>query len=401
MMKMNDFRCLNELLKASYANSLPEWVTCLPSDLNVSVHSYKFGEEISRKSVNQDNSKYKLNIVLNGEVEIFDQSRFDNVLSYRPIRIVRPGEVFGDFELIDKILACDALFDFRETWKLVAGRRCLLSTKRLDPELGFSPLNGEPTELYELLEPNVRTYNSSRHMPTIYIVTLEFNNNSIKKGNIINSLLPMAWIKAKAYRDSINAFNLSSILDFRYKALNWEGGEESGKKNAQVTEVLPIFCDAVFDAITRPIAKEPLYHKGLPTWCKESGEKKLKENGILEPEILSACDEVGDEQMYYPIDLYNFFISKRFSSQLSHISKANISDHSKKLMTRVDKIFPIKRAARKQSSKSAPGYYMDLVKYLIKEYNEDVDYPCNLNCIRSAGTTRPMLYLTYNKKDIL
>ena len=388
MIQLNQCRNLKDL-RENHLEVIPNWIVDLPDNTTVSIHRYNFGELVYDSGTSHDDSGHKLNLVLNGDVEIYDSSIFDNVIAYRPIRILEPGEVFGDFELIDNILECNTPFGVRETFKLVAGRRCLLSIEMIDSELGLNPAEGNPIELYQLLNDGA----IQPAMPTVDIATLKLNNAILNEESFMASLLSSAWIKAKAYRDSVNAFNLSSLLEFRLKAIDWKNRNNVKSQYAQLGLLLQAFSDALLDAIFRPIANEPLYQLGFPDWCKEAAKKRLSYFNISEEKILSASSAYGNNTLYFPLDLHNIFVNKYLSNEPGYLSR---NQHAKRTFVRkIDNVFP---NTERNSGKSGHWFYLGLANHLADIYAQEDDYSFRLECTIGPGPTRPMMLLSYDKK---
>jgi hypothetical protein len=330
------------------------WGDLLPPNTHGQTVSFKFGEQIGSASKDgriiydeRITIEQPLGIILEGEAELYESSWFDRkVVAYRPIRLMEREDIFGDFALVNTVLIPGRPSQLGgETWKLAAGKKCMLLLGGADPKK--YPDNFELWKFFKG-EFNETTELGITELETTVIAFVDLQE--LCRGTpLFIHLLETAWKRAQTYQLCVNSYNYQSFFSFRSKFLQLEsleakaeqsrayaarearalprqpeeaapapkGSTQKGQQNAQRKSFAPMFAEALFDAINRPIRGEPVFSnidpgvQGSSKVYLQQLVQKLKTSEKLkinEPEILVSSNDY-DKDFFFPLDLTNYFIS--------------------------------------------------------------------------------------------
>lgn len=386
---------------AAFARHVPDWVKeCVDPSHFVTLarmpFGTKIGDHISLDSFNAGDAKPRLGLVLSGEAEVLDVSTVENpnqlpIVAHRPIRLLRPADVFGDFELLDRAIARRRPESpSGETFEIVAGRRCLLFAQDVDERhrsrfLPDSVLEAGPRSLK--IERNAfEPFHALRSAVDTTTEIVFFDLHALR-GDLPIAAWREGWRKVTPYRDGINSYSLPNLLAFRSAMCNaaavrkrWlKDGKPVYPKAPEFKTLPQILSDALFDALDRPTRGEPMY-------CRMSDDSeaygalldRAKAFGVTAEGLLAASTKL-DGTFFYPLDMQNYLLNK-------YAKQANRPE--------LVKAFP-------KQSEGTEGlrFYLDLVNDVIQRSFASLPaYPFTVACETMPGPLRPLLILRFVRK---
>ncbi len=314
-------------ISKQYYAELGDWRALIPQDVPCVLGTYNQGEPIASRV---DLAKYKkddsitsevkehdlifhdinfeqsLGIVLKGRAEIYEKHIINDFTAYRPIRILKKGELFGDFSVVDKCLDVSGNSRPGETWEISAGFKSVLITnkvtdKTLKKYFKHSQLRTQKTSL---IEPH-------RFLDKLFtsITIIVFIDSSFVQEHklFFNKLLAYSWCRAKIYRDALNSYNYSNKLRFATKVNTLIYDLFSKEENKSIKSYLPLFIDAVYDVYNRPIREEPMFVV-TPSPGPEA-EPLIQEAVLTREQLLCADDYSAVTDYWFPLDYGNYLVS--------------------------------------------------------------------------------------------
>lgn len=379
------------------SHHVPMWLReGLDPNHHIRLVNMQFGERIGDQAsihcLGEATGSSYLGLVLKGEAEVFDQSAVSSgkqlpIVAHRPIRLLKAGDIFGDFELLDRALARRSDFPSRETFRIVAGRRCFLYTGSLDNHYRhrFLPDSQEKEE-FKRANRAFEIANGLRPLNQTSSVAFIDIQNILSRGDPPLEAWRQGWQKAAAYRDSVNSYNFSALLDFRSSVVRLasdrkdliENGTRVYKKSPPALKTLPgIMADALFDALNRPSRGEPMYCR-IPEQSAEHRHLLVAANEakIVARELLFAASNPGDS-FFYPLDMHNFLLNRY----------ADSSEATTDLIS----VF-----AKHSDGAIGQTFYMGLANAAIQVYKaKHRRYPFEVVCKSMNGPLRPLLMLEF------
>ncbi len=324
-------------VKKQYSAACSRWADLIPNKTNCILATYKQGDDIYNKQegfTEKIHFNNPLGLVVKGRAELYeiymtrtavgkdDKLVYTNFPAYRPIRIMTEGELFGEFNILDKGYGFDGSSRSGETWRIAAGYKSALITKKM-------------SNIDMLMEGNDTINGGAHHLLDKFItvdtvVAFIENKGIIKRdhsGKVIienrplfQELLHYAWPRAKIYRDCINSFNYVNKLRFERKAekiiTTLLGKTKEHTKRlcdlgkAKIADFRPLFVEAIYDVCNRPLRREPMFviNNGLPV---DLNDKEFILTGLSLSNIVVASDFDSYKNMpfFFPVDLANYLIA--------------------------------------------------------------------------------------------
>jgi hypothetical protein len=389
---------------------IPEWIKLLENKrIAVNEISLNYGDLLQDSygsTTRLDNCRHTLGVILSGRAELVDVIPTDfDVLAYRPIRIFEPGDIFGEFNLLDKFNGIKKVDYHFETWSLIAGRHCLIpceeeeKNEKAAKNKSKDRSSDKHRKLYfekiKLVKnnnviwgdyPYYKHYLSNEYIDIASeqciseksFVDLDAEKNEVTKIALLDvelsdiesnkdsaiELHKIGWQRVLDYRASVNSFNWNSLMAFRALV------KRTAQKNFTQNKVLlDSIADAIMDALNRPIRGEPCYH-----WMNKK--------------MLVASGNFNCDAFYFPIDLHNYFIA----SGLHHAFEGRRPAQSPK-----NDIIGLFSNKSLESTSSQIRGLIDAVIAIFLEKNKS--YPYEVTSIKLKGASRGMLLLKFKKKS--
>lgn len=323
-------------LSRDLGDDAPNWLRSLPDDYKCRHLNAPFGALIAQNAANGPYYPFAssdtaavlskcLGLVVAGRVEICDESAFSSrseIFATRPIRLLRPGDTFGNFTLADSLVAPLSTSRPREPWSMYAGARSVLLTKgvnisdrrHLRGDVPFTEDQQDHPD-YDLIRPRIiierELKSESSRIAFIPVSDL------ISVAGFETWLMREAWRQAQIYRLCVNSYNYSDLLRFRHTALRLSTrlfeNDVSVKAKGSQGVLFDVFTDAVYDAINRPVRREPLFapiDRALPEIRRTKIQSSLKKVGAKVTDFWVPDDQQNDRVEYiYPIDHHNHLIN--------------------------------------------------------------------------------------------
>lgn len=412
----------------------PSFLQDIPNDTQIIKITVPFGEVISISSSNkkqgedegqnENETRYPYHelikkyldkgyiaIVINGVAELFDLSSYNQTVAYRPIRLLNQSQIFGEFSLIDSLvfqnnLAQTKSYNSRpgERWQLISGRRCYLLKERgrssnFKKELGklcptYVPGNDDDDDgtpgNFDLF--NVfRQFKNTMQSTDIALINLhELIGNGDSALRL--KLLEIGWERVKIYRDCINSFNFSNLLEMKNLALKLAKNLTTPRGTAIPSTAtkwetfVPAFTDALIDALNIPLRNEPVFQNFTDNLL-DGVISQLAKWGIGDPQtaILSTSLNYYDSEFYIPLDMHNYLINL-------YVNGSYIGED-------INTIFGSKFTnGENRKQMNARDIYIKLANKIIKKFLfTNNTYPWEVQCVSMNGMCRPMLLLCFNK----
>ena len=196
----------DEIKFSEIKKQVPDWMKTIPMATPVRLVTFAYGEEIAGSS-----TAGRFGIVLNGQVEIFEQSYFSKVHAYRPIKILSVGSVFGDFEYLDThnldpSSVESAKLNIKEKWTIVSGRRCLIARQHA------TTLNLDKNGKDCILDGTMELSSAANQGELTQIAFLNLYDLPISNSYML-TMLKAGWKHVTAYRYSLNSYNFHNLLE--------------------------------------------------------------------------------------------------------------------------------------------------------------------------------------------
>jgi len=385
--------------------TLGHWLDLLPPTLWGKIQNYVFGEEITFSEV----GGREFGFVLSGTLEVCEVYEFDRKTTYRPIRVLSSGEMFGDFSILDSWLGCAGATRRGETWGLFAGARSILIAQSVDPGDQADFKKTEPTVLSAHLAlpkifPKVRTT----------LLILDGGDLAESSMELRFAFHQYSWPRAKIYRDCLNSFNFREFLFYKEAAYRTYDGLMKQKvgsvyKYARFSarrEVLDVFLDALWDACNRPVRCEPLFVASTPATFNMDGIAYLKLRKIDPCKVWLPCGlDVPVHTGWFPLDRNNFIIGAHAQAVLSKGDVLKTETFKRGL----DKVFATRHRVDKkpcvgtsdiQTRLPPKKLYQDLANTLIAEFilPRYSGYLFDVECKEVDGFDSKWLVLEFSKK---
>lgn len=376
-----------------------------------------------------------LGIIVSGQAELYEESAlfqpvkrgnteeeisdFQNIYhAYRPIRLLGPGSLVGDFSIVDNVLVGPGQSRPGETWKFSAGRKSFLVIGRVDEEhLG---LFDHDSYVGQRRPDHFFIKRNRSEKPKTKIAFFKSDILFSEDHEFFKCLVFHAWKRAVTYRTSFNSYNFASVLEFR-RLVNKKADsllsdhtteqvrDENGKLvtlkyfdydrgDVARTKLLNVFSDALFDALNRPIRGEPVFAR-VPTELSNNCVDSLTAIGLSDANVLSAYiapNPVGNiaggvNDFYYPIDIHNHLINS-FCRMASFAQQgASALGHSRD----TDEARDAKLADGKHPPKRARYFYRDLANEALAEYVKRSPYPYAVKCVEEYSFNTRVLLLKF------
>jgi len=331
-----------------------------------------------------------IGLVLSGTAEIYETYVVDRLRSYRPIRLLEAGSIFGDFAVLDHhypVLHDLGPYNGRrgETWKLCAGRKSILITNKVRNGDLFHCMESDVVEPHRLLD------NSSNRCSTV--IAFVSSDFVAREPDFLEDLVSYSWPRAKTYRDSLNSFNFTELLDFRRHALKRVDGllrsRTSDKKSTLYSggigkkRLLPLFIDAVWDACNRPLRREPMFAA-----ADDAATKALIEGtpniGIQSDHLLVASHL--QNEFWFPVDCSNYLL-------------ASYCAEEKALQDEITDVFGGRRKRDAGTIQRNPRtFFRDLCNELLQDMTSNPHYPFDVTCEDIEGIERRMTVLRFARR---
>ena len=199
-----------EVLRKEHPLELSIWDGLLPTRFLVA--TYWQGHIIGSSKIGFNNIRlnFPLGIVLEGRAELFEMYVSNGLAAYRPIRIIEPGELFGDFSVVDRILKLDGNTRRGEKWQICSGFKSFAITSKIDNKdyQYFEPEDKEDKDkegqneeepIEKAIYPHLLFDRILRHQKT----KIAFFDSSfvVDDSPFFNKLIRYSWARAKIYRD--------------------------------------------------------------------------------------------------------------------------------------------------------------------------------------------------------
>lgn len=392
-----DFRSIIfDELDASYRAAIESWASLIPSKFPCTLGTYDECDVVGDVNGGLTGINYAMPIgfVLSGRLEICESYEFLEMTAYRPIRLLSPGDLFGDFSFLDAALGCNGTARRAETWKIHSGARSVLITQKIGRYEEHYITEAGTTKPHLIL-PRILQEGAK---------VLFIDGEKLREHGacLVAPLLRHSWAKAKIYRDCLNSFNFNELLLFKERAYRFhedltsrgrQGGGREYTRAISKDAILDVFLDAVWDACNRPLRNEPLFETPIISTDIE----KLRVTGIKPNNIyLASTSWDTDNPLLFPVDSHNFLIgayAKAASENPSRIRRDSIRKN-------IEKVFQKQIKQRFSNEKPANVFYTDLANLLIASeiLPQYSDYPYNVECKEIQGTHSRMMILEFTKK---
>lgn len=392
------------------------WKDLIPDAADMYLNTYTQGEMIfdtnPNKDAHNDSKKHPekplspfsnpLAIILSGRAEIFEiytvygffrkKKKGDKGLglsAYRPIRILREGNIFGDFSILDKCLSLTDGGIEGETWKICAGFKTLWITGDCTKAVQYLHEFQEYSEKDEDDDENIHVHRLFDKYIACDTTIAVIDGDTIAKGtDFYYKLLEHSWVGAKIYRECLNSFNYRKKIEFmksaekvlhtfstaKYKKQNKKNSDKTDKK-----QIIPLFVDAIWDACNRPLRLEPMF-ANHPLPYIESFD--IDTVGLMDSEILSASDSFNEFPLLFPVDLTNYILASHFeeNGEIAQTFGSLISNDND------EECKPYE-------------FYMKFANCLLETYNKSSGYKYHVKCLPIKGLGRNHLALVFEKKQ--
>jgi hypothetical protein len=379
-----------------------------------------------------------LGVLISGSAELCEEQSIPGcVPAYRPTRLLRAGDFFGDFSIVDATLS-RTVSQPGESWRMYAGRRSLIIAADVEDH----HLDKFRDEYDDEIKPHVILNNT--HDKQTRVAFFRESSLFAKHHNFFRYLVHQGWRRSITYRLGLNSYNFLRLLWFRRMVDAkvdeiWKQAEESGKPYAprvNKTHLVPIFVDALYDALNRPLTGDLVFaasHGDL-------SEKFLKAlggiRGVNREKVWVAADPSNPNScpFYYPVDVSNYIVTATclLDDAIPKIRKKNKKGEPTKLsdlavdnlsISRADKkpkvhkpAIQMAKTSAEHMKESAPAldtdetiasmnnrprrFYIDLFKEAFNIFRkEHPDYPFRVTCLDEAGVTGRMLILKFERND--
>jgi hypothetical protein len=437
----------DELLRLSLAPN--SWVSLL-RDKNPScrIATYKYGaliqdtgvyvfaDDDGRKRPNQEFST-SLGVLLSGSAELCEERCLPGCIpAYWPTRLFRPGDFFGDFGIVDDALipgyrrsqgrqvsagavggSHNDLERAREAWLMFAGRRSVIIAAGVDNYHidKFKDDSGD-------IRPHMVLNRAHSNDKETRIALFQSDELFSPRHPFFNHLIQQAWRRAHTYRTGLNAYNFLELLEFRRVSIarsvelmtKAKQEEEKAKKEREakkqegakkikeakktynstisIDHVVPIFVDAVFDALNRPMRNDLVFAHDPSAISKIVEE--LEAADVDSKNVWVAAEPRGLNEFYYPVDVGNFYISATalLDDKIARREKPKLTNL---LSSKVMKIFTTSRGDKEDNNRPQ-RFYIDLFGKVFEHYKRTYpNYPFEVNCVSVAGLSGRMLVLKF------
>jgi hypothetical protein len=343
-----------------------------------------------------------IGIIVSGKAEIYETYIADKYKVYRPVKLIRPGDILGNFSVIDNICSVQDSRSRGERWTICAGFISILVTQKADStHFKKKGTRYVPIEQHLITEKHI-----SEKTKIVFFDAAKIT----KESHIFFQVLLYSWSNSKMYRDCLNSFNFSDLLDFRQMAgliaddlLDMKNEDKKPIYDKEVgrTSFTHFFIDAVWDAYNRPIRGEPMFAKVKDEQLGEAAAafKKINvshENILVATVLDSCCDE-----FWFPIDINNYLIAANYDfTEKKFLDQDQVTHIQKKLENALKSI---KKTNQNNSSiKSARAFYIDfcakLLEFLAKFHPQ---YPFDVKCADVDGLENNILMLHFKKKQLV
>jgi hypothetical protein len=386
------------------------WIDLIPVNQPCVDVLYKHGEEIG------DFSKYHkielskpVGFVLKGRAELYESYELASVTSYRPIRLLVPGDLFGDFSILDDRLECTGPSRRGEGWKFCAGTRSIL-LKQLVEVRHRNHFRGDDGTLFE--PHRFLDHHSSDLTTRVVFIDSSFvgmvpdDQRAFPGKDFFDKLIRYSWPRAKIYRDCLNSFNFRELLLFKENAYKVyaaflrrkERGSDRPKyaQDGAKENLLGIFLDAIWDACNRPVRSEPMFVAQSKALLGAGAQKALEKYRIKLDNVLIAAPNESQNELWFPVDKHNYMVALYAKA---YIDSAN-DDQSRKFMSNLLTILGAKQVVQRGSIQlSSRTLYRDLADALIGEITRGHEhYPYNVSCEDIVGFDGRLMILRFVKK---
>jgi hypothetical protein len=460
---------LNRLLeKDDIPEAAKKWIDGLEADdIFVHVIEFEFGEEIGnfqRFSFTGTDTALELRlqscigILVSGEAEIYEteflRHKKHNFLAYRPIRILRVGDIFGDFRFVDQHIvygvAAKSQPELRtrpgEKWRFCAGRKSVFvkgrihfKTRRSHFECDlrvddFETIDGQPFVTREVfqahayvnrlnkIERQEEHFQKNSHLltkvifidhehfsPVSWLGSDEITPAIVSRNTRFLEIVKESWRRAKYYRDGINSFNYAKVIRFisdvrkiessmRRPPQQAKGGAKSLPYPSIDQRLNRIFCEALYDAINRPIRREMLFaldervlnseRRTHPDFVDLSKDGSDPETDDAEPVsfLFPTLSEEGEHgEFLFPLDLTNYYINAACKHH-------NLADAAF-LGIGGNRPAEEERATKFQTKRK---FFIDLANNAIQMYRAGhPDYPFDVKCVDIPGPEKDNIVLVF------
>lgn len=386
------------------------WKDLIPDSTELYLNTYVQGEMIFDIKPDKDGKKHveiplspfsnPLAIILSGRAEIYEiytvygffrkKKKGEKGLglsAYRPIKILREGNIFGDFSILDKCLGLTGVGTEGETWKISAGFKTLWitgdCTKTAQYFHEFQEYSDDEDD-----DENIHVHRLfDKYISCDTTIAVIDGDSIIKRTDFYHQLLEHSWKGAKMYRECLNSFNYRKKIEFMKsaeKVLNTFASikyKKQNKKNSDKTDrkqIIPLFVDAIWDACNRPSRLEPMFAKCHLPYIESFDINTV---GLMNSEILSATDNFDEFPLLFPVDLTNYILASHFeeNGEIAQTFGSLINNDND------DECKPYE-------------FYMKLANSLLEEYNNSGEYNYHVKCLPVKGLGRNHLALEFEKK---
>ncbi|WP_323799155.1 hypothetical protein [Parasphingorhabdus sp.] len=417
------------------------WVNKIPDDSPVDVKEFSWGDEIPNKQGDPfSGNTIQLAIVMVGQVEVVEIYRFKkDYKAFRPIRILRQGDVFNDFKMVDKyVFSAPPESRPGEKWHIRAGCTASISIGTTTNQDLFRATIGGKEDFG--VDSYLKNSFGENELVKIAYVSLDIDRISEE---LMIEVFKTAWRRSYTYRESPNSFNFQSKIRYlnravpkfskltksvgRFQKITEKELESTNQKTVKIVRakqannnakkyphsvlhqaIEPIFYDAIYDALNRPIRKEPVFFK----------YRSADSDGVQV--LVADYAENNSCEFYFPIDLNNHFICQYFGAMcnLPHLDDPNEGERSMAQHYSADEIlkaFGTAEAARepKKIENGADGkkwnfgnganFWKESAEYILDAYLANCpngDYPFNVSVKSEKDFKgRPILLLEFHRKN--
>lgn len=417
-----------------------KWLKLLVAeDPRCRVATYKYGDLIQdtgRLLFIKDGEPYEntdlknyLGIIVSGAAELCEEKALPGcVPAYRPTRLLKAGDFFGDFSIVDTALderkgkkktqTTAVLPDPEksksrpnESWQIYAGRRSLIVAAKV----ADSHIHKFKDHHDHEVKPHVFLNNA--HKDSVTTVAFFHHQKMFEADHeFFKYLVHQAWRRSRTYRLGLNSYNFLQLLAFRRISIakSEELKADAAKVNKPynkyiaIKELTPIFVDAVHDALNRPLRRDLVFASRANTVSADC-LAAFAAIGVSPDKIWVAADPDPDQlkEFYYPIDVSNFIISSisLLDDQIVKVQKPKArkgksTEHL--LSSKAVRALSTSREdktdeAEKNISNRPRRFYIDLFCKVFEHHLQQMqsEYPFSVTCEDIEGLTGRMLVLKF------
>jgi hypothetical protein len=380
------------------------------------IEEYKYGDLIYsnnrpiRKPINGKENILKF--VCSGEGEIFESSHFNGYNAYKPIRLLRTGDILGLFSIADGLSRLNIESRPKESWEICAGRRSIIVSETLDTKFkNLIKLTGtKHFAPFHIRQKYNELNNISETLKIINITIPDADTLKNDFSEFSRYVMENSWRDVYQYRTNRNSYNENFYLEIIDQCQNDEKYKKLEASNSNMKHyALPAILRAILEAFDRPYNGELLYSQdtNLNHLCKNDIIRFITdEEYIFSKEkifIASKCDIKAGEIGYYPIGFHNYNINVELFQKLRDRGQPESDKYEidKKYASVYTKLQPIMSPKKPVGpSSTVIGELLSIVnshygKTFQKFLHEKYPFGVKLNWLHKSTNGSPMPLLEY------